>query len=145
MARKWYGLVIHHTAGRKTDTVESVRKQHKKQGYADIGYHYFFEMDSKGRFHLKAGRSTELQGCHGDKHANKNMLGVCVPGNYERETLTNEQYKDVLGGVIRILQKHGIAAHKILGHGDIKPTACPGKLFPLNALRQDVKDRLRGL
>jgi len=142
MPRKWYGLVVHHTAGKQTDTVESVRKYHKAHGYADIGYHYFFEIDTKGRFHLKAGRSTELQGCHGDRQANKNMLGVCIPGNYDRDRLTEDQYQEVLGGIIHLLQKHEIAPDKLVGHYNIKATDCPGRLFPLNALKADVKDRM---
>lgn len=113
--RQWYGLVVHHTAGHQTDTVESERAYHLKKGYRDIGYHYFFEMDDKGRFHLKPGRSTEYQGCHGDAHANKYMLGVCVAGNYEKETLTEEQYQDVLGGVLHILKKYVLRQRRSKG------------------------------
>lgn len=142
-ARKWYGLVIHHTAGRQSDTIESVRAQHLKQKYADIGYHYFVEVDSKGRGHLKRGRSTELQGCHGNKHANNTMLGLCVAGNYEKQAMSDALYQDVLGAVLHVLKIHGVAAGKIVGHREIKATACPGKLFPLAALKADAADRLK--
>ena len=142
--RKWYGLVVHHSGGSVRDTVGSIRRYHIDQRkYRDIGYHYVFQLDGKGRFHLKAGRSTELPGCHGNPKANSTMLGVCVAGNYDRDRLSDDQYKDILGGVVHILQKHGIAPEKVWGHCNIKPTDCPGTLFPLNSLKQDVKDRMR--
>ena len=147
MPRKWLGIVIHHTAGHQTDTVESVRKQHLAMGWRDIGYHYFIEIDNKGRSgltrgHLKHGRSTELPGCHGNAKANSTMLGFCCAGNYSETVLNGKIYEDVLGAVLHVMKMHNIPASMIFGHREIKATACPGKLFPLSALKADVKDRL---
>lgn len=136
--------MIHHTAGTQHDTVESERKYHKSKGWKDIGYHYFIEVDNKGRGHLKAGRSTELTGAHCDTgNWNKISLGLCVAGNYSKTAMSEELYRDVLGAVLHVMKVYQIPANMLFGHRDKDSTQCPGNLFPLSALKADVLDRLK--
>jgi N-acetyl-anhydromuramyl-L-alanine amidase AmpD len=147
--RTWSALIIHHTAGNQHQTVDAIRKDQKNRGYGDIAYHYLIQIDPKtGRGHLKAGRSTEMNGCHGNNHMNKHALGFCVIGNYDKYAPSEELYQDILSGVKRVLEKHGISPKKVWGHKEItglRPgerstaTACPGKLFPLDRLKGDLK------
>jgi hypothetical protein len=146
--RKWHSLVIHHTAGSQSQTLESVRNDQKRRGYADIAYHYCIVIDKNGRGHLKARRSLELDGCHGNEHYNKHALGFCVFGNYDKYPPSEELYQDILAGLRRVLDLHGISIYKVIGHKEIKAlrpterttaTACPGRFFPLDRLRQDLK------
>lgn len=137
----WLGVVIHHTAGNIARSLEDIREMHIADGYEDIGYHYFMEVDSRGRGHLKRGRSTQLQGCHGKKWHNDRYLGFCIEGNYQEERVSEQLYQDILGALKHILKANGISrdrAKGVLGHCDVKPTACPGKFFPLTRLKNEV-------
>ena len=137
----WEGVMIHHSAGRQTDTVASIRALHKAKGWGDIGYHYVLEIKD-GRGFLKAGRSTEYAGAHaGLAYYNNRYLGLCVPGNYETQELPAAVYADLVGAVAHLAKKYD--APKVLGHREVKPTACPGKHMPLVALRNEVQERLR--
>ncbi len=137
----WEGIMIHHSAGRETDTVESIRTQHKAKGWGDIGYHYVLEIKD-GRGFLKAGRSTEYAGAHaGVARYNNAYIGLCVPGNYETHELRAGVYQDLVGAVAHLCKKYG--APGILGHRDVKATACPGKHMPLLMLKVDVRKRLQ--
>jgi hypothetical protein len=148
LKRQWSAVIIHHTAGSQQQTLDSVRSDQKRRGYADIAYHYCIVVDANGRGHLKAGRSTELDGCHGNNHYNKHALGFCVFGNYDKYPPSEELYQSILQALRHVLDLHGISVYKVIGHKEIKAlrptekttaTACPGKDFPLDRLRGDLK------
>lgn len=136
---KWSHLVIHHTAGTQSDTVDSVRKYHKAHDYADIGYHFFSERDSNGKWHLKRGRPDTMQGCHGVKSWNLKALGYCIAGNYSKYAPDEALYQHILGSVKHIIELYNIPPENVLGHANVKPTACPGDKFPLVRLKRDIK------
>lgn len=137
---KWIGLMVHHSAGKTTDTVESIRAIHKKQGWGDIGYHYVLEIKN-GRGYLKKGRDTTYNGAHaGVGYYNNNYLGICVPGNYSKETMPEQLYLDLIGAIAHIIQKFDLS--KLRGHREVKATECPGMKINLDRLRSDVNYRL---
>jgi len=37
--------------------------------------------------------------------------------------------------VAQLKKEYGIPDDRIIGHGDVKATACPGKLFPLEEIK----------
>jgi hypothetical protein len=140
-AGPWLGVVVHHTAGNIARSLQDIRDMHIANGYEDIGYHYFMEVDSNGRGHLKRGRSTELQGCHGVKWYNDRYLGFCIEGNYDEDRISEQLYQDILGAVKHILKANGIPRDRVkvvLGHRDVHATACPGKFFTLTRLKNEV-------
>ncbi len=138
--RKWYGVVVHHSAGPRYQTLEQIRAYHKRKGWKDVGYHFLFIRDrATDKLHLKAGRSTQYQGCHGDAHYNATCLGICVVGNYSIDHLTAEDYQDVLRGIAHVMDNYNIGRNKCYAHKDVKATACPGDNFPLRALKADLQ------
>lgn len=146
--RKWYGVILHHTAGNPHQSLDSVRKDQMRRGYADIAYHFYLQIDpATGRGHLKRGRPDTMDGCHGNNHYNKNALGFCVPGNYDKSPPSEELYRDILAGVKHVLKLYGVNPKKAYGHFEIKKlrpgekttaTVCPGKFFPLERLKRDL-------
>lgn len=139
---KWEGIVLHHTAGKKSDTVVSVRKSHKSKGYGDIGYHYFVEFPGTGAV-LKEGRSDKYVGAHDDAgDYNKTHIGVAMAGNYCINILSYTEYEKVIEFLCGLCRKYGVPAGKILGHKETKATACPGNIN-LSKLRSDVEARLK--
>lgn len=133
------GLCIHHTAGPQGQTLESIRADQMKRGYSDCAYHFVLQLDNNGRGHLKRGRPDTMQGCHGVRYYNDHYLGLVVPGNYSKITMSEELYQDLLAGVKHVLKLYKIGPDKVIGHREIKATACPGDHFPLARLKADVK------
>ena len=141
--RKWYGVVIHHTGGKdgkdRHFSLEQIESDQMRRGYRCLAYHYLFVRDrATNRLHLKQGRPTKWQGCHGHPHYNRTCLGIGVVGNYSVDKLTDQDYRDILAGMTHVMDKHSIARKKLWGHGDFKQTECPGDNFPLKLLKADL-------
>jgi N-acetylmuramoyl-L-alanine amidase len=141
---KILGVVIHHTAGSIKSTMQSTEQDQENRGYGNLAYHYYVDVDpDTGRGHLKAGRSIEYQGCHGNNWHNAHWLGFVVEGNYSVDNMSESLYSDVLGALLHVMTKNKIPWNMIKGHREIKATACPGDKFPLAKLKADVRERLK--
>ena len=120
-------IIVHCTAtpeGR-VETVDSIRRMHKAQGWSDIGYHYLIGLNGE-RWN---GRSVDLIGAHCEGH-NANSIGVCYVGGVDKkmqakDTRTQKQ-KESLLALLNDLRKLYPRA-KIYGHRDFdrKGKACP--------------------
>ena len=139
---KWYGVMLHHTAGTTKDKVEQIRTAHiNNNKWGNIGYHYVLEIDTQGRGHLKKGRDLKYQGAHaGIDRYNNGYIGLCIPGNYETDKVSAPLYSDILGAVCTLMKKN--SAYGFCGHREVKATACPGKNINLNKMRADLTAKL---
>ena len=126
-------IIVHCTATREGQdmTVEQIRKDHKMQGWSDIGYHYVIYRD--GTIH--EGRNKNLVGAHCEGH-NSHSIGVAYVGGLEyrpnvpyiqlkpKDTRTPEQ-KKALRQLLQSL-KLTYPEATIYGHHDFnKKKACP--------------------
>lgn len=138
-------IIIHHTAGPKTMTVEEIRRFHvEKRKYRDIGYHAL--IDQAGIIHM--GRPINLQGAHcsGQNH---DSLGISLIGYYHppvNDTIT-EQQMDALTRLCAFwCQLYGLPASAIWPHQKFGRTACPGNhvIGRMNDIRwgTDAKTKL---
>lgn len=76
-------ILIHCSATPEGEdlTVEQIRKDHKAQGWSDIGYHYVIYRDGS----IHEGRDVDLQGAHcGDNGGNIGSIGICYIGGIEK-------------------------------------------------------------
>jgi len=120
-------IIVHCTAtpeGR-VETVESIRRMHKANGWADIGYHYLIGLNGE-RWN---GRNVNLVGAHCEGY-NANSIGVCYVGGCDKnmkakDTRTDKQ-KAALIALLKDLRKLYPKA-KIVSHRDLdrKGKACP--------------------
>lgn len=80
-------IIIHCSAtpeGRDY-TVEDIRRDHKKQGWSDIGYHYVIYRDGS----IHEGRDVDLVGAHCFKNGhNQHSIGICYIGGVENKPNT---------------------------------------------------------
>jgi N-acetyl-anhydromuramyl-L-alanine amidase AmpD len=123
-------LIVHHSAtARDTTTFESVRRYHiNVRGFWDIGYHYF--IDGKGV--LYPGRPENYVGAHcktPPPSMNLMSLGICLAGNFEEETPSNEQLLSLEKLLKDLIEKYKIQISNVLGHCEVPGTStlCPGK------------------
>lgn len=121
-------IAVHCTASREGQamTVEEIRKNHKAQGWSDIGYHYVITLD--GSVHL--GRDVDIAGSH-VKGYNANSIGVVYVGGLEnkpgvpyvrlkaKDTRTEAQKAALLSLLVDLRKLYPKA--KIQGHRDFSP------------------------
>ena len=122
-------LVLHCSATRCNQdySVEQLRRDHKKRGFYDIGYHFYIRKDGTMTQHRKL---LEV-GAHARPY-NRCSIGICYEGGLNEEgracnTMTAEQETRLvdLFRNLKILFPNA----KIVGHRDLPgttPKECPG-------------------
>ena len=152
--RDWSYIVLHHTAS-DTGSVESIHEEHLKRkdkngnAWMGIGYHFVIgngDGMGDGEVETTFRWRQQLQGAHaGVANYNQHGIGIVLIGNFENSPPTDAQTTSVkhLVGVLK--REYGIASSKIMGHGDVKATECPGKLFPMSDVRDSIAMRLTAL
>jgi len=114
-------IIIHCTATRSWQdySADDIRRMHKAQGWADIGYHYVVRLDGT----IENGRDVDKIGAHVSGH-NANSIGVVYVGGLDnqgkaKDTRTENQ-KCALLNLLMDLRKLYPKA-KISGHRDFSP------------------------
>lgn len=112
-------------------TVDQIKKDHKEQGWSDIGYHYVIYRDGS----IHEGRNVDIIGAHCEGY-NSNSIGICYIGGLEnkpnveykklkaKDTRTEAQKKALIELLSRLKKYYPEA--KIYGHHDFnKGKDCP--------------------
>ena len=138
--RSWNYIVLHHTASDEAD-VESIheahlqRKDRNGQSWLGIGYHFVIGNGHKmsdGEVEVTFRWREQLPGAHaGNLEFNQHGIGVVLVGNFEDSPPTSAQLESVKRLVGFLKREHNITSDRIVGHRDVKATACPGRMFPL--------------
>jgi len=112
-------IIIHHSAG--NGNINEIDSLHRKiNGWKTIGYHYIIEKD--GTIY----ETIPLQIVTNQVFSfNKESIGVCLIGNFEIEKPTIRQYFALIK--ILIILKYQFPKSKIMRHGELNATQCPGK------------------
>lgn len=132
----WEYLIIHHTGAEEKDT-EQVRRYHRSLGWRDIGYNYVIEKSGL----VAPGRSLDLPGAHCRAGGmNTKGIGIALIGNLEEDPPTPEQVDALVRLLGRLMLEYHIPVANVLGHREVPgaATACPGRLFPLDDVREQV-------
>ena len=143
-------IVIHHTGSEIKDingdsrmdrrdyaaVVRAIYHYHASTlGWGDIGYHYI--IDPLGNIYEGRYGGDKVIGGHVYCH-NQGALGIAVIGNYEHDRITTPALNS-LTSLIALKSKQynidpqgnddfrGRPVPNIIGHRDLRPTACPGK------------------
>ncbi len=116
-------IVVHHTAGSSTSTVDDIRRLHRSRGFNDIGYHAVIYGDGS----LHRGRPESRMGAHA-RGANRGSLGVTVCGNFQNSEPSQAQLVKLIYVLVHWCQIYGVDPDNIKGHRDVGTTAtvCPG-------------------
>jgi N-acetylmuramoyl-L-alanine amidase len=125
------GIVSSHVRSQAeaASMLESIRRGHVGQGWADIGYHYI--VDPQGR--VWEGRPLRYQGAH-VKDNNPHNLGVMLMGNFDIERPTPAAVAALDAFVVEQMRRHQVALRRsgntqsgVFTHQELMPTACPGR------------------
>ncbi len=148
--RDWDYIVIHHTAS-SGGSVDSIHQSHLKKkdaagnNWLGIGYHFVIGNGSgmrDGEIQPTFRWNEQLHGAHaGNNDYNQHGIGVCLVGNFEKEPPTASQISAVKRLVGTLKAEYDITSERIVGHRDVKETACPGRYFPMAEVSQSVSVR----
>ena len=121
-------LVLHCSATRCNQdySIEQLRRDHKKRGFYDIGYHFYIRKDgtlTQHRFLLEVGAHA--------RPYNRCSIGICYEGGLDEHgkpcnTITPEQMARINDVLVRLHKLFPKA--KIVGHRDLPgttPKECP--------------------
>lgn len=137
-ARDWTSIVIHHTA---TDqgSVESIHETHIAKEWLGIGYHFVIGNGNgmgDGEIEPTFRWREQLHGAHaGTDEYNQHGIGIALIGNFDEQPPTADQLAAVKRLVAVLKSEYHIDSEHVIGHGEVKATACPGKLFPLTEVQ----------
>jgi hypothetical protein len=141
--KEWKFIVLHHSAT-SSGSVETIDEEHRqrrdRQGrpWRGIGYHFVVGNGQgmpDGEIRPTFRWTEQASGAHsGNVEFNELGVGICLIGNFEQNRPTPRQLESTRQLVAALQQRLGIADSEILRHGDIKATACPGRLFSLKSI-----------
>lgn len=137
--KEWRYIVLHHTAS-SSGSVASIHAEHQQRNDSEgnpwrgIGYHFVIgngEGMPDGAIEPTFRWFDQSSGAHaGVGLYNEFGVGVCLIGNFEETPPTVNQLAAVKQLVAALKAECHIDTSGVVRHGDIKATACPGKLFP---------------
>ena len=146
-SRDWTYLVLHHTAS-TTGSVEAIHNAHLKnkdsngRPWQGIGYHFVIGNGrgmNDGEIEPTFRWRRQIAGAHaGVEDYNQHGIGIVLVGNFDQGPPTDRQLDAVHRLVAELVRRYEIKTSNIVGHGDVRATDCPGRLFPLAEVRAQV-------
>ncbi len=144
---EWQYIVIHHSAT-DSGSVESIHEEHLNRRDAEgnswlgIGYHFVIGNGQgmpDGTVQATFRWKEQIHGAHsGNEVFNARGIGICLIGNFEDVPPSKAQIESLKTLVKVLTVRHRIHPENLMGHASVKATACPGKHFPLNEVRQVI-------
>jgi LysM repeat protein len=139
---RWQMIVGHHSAIRYGNA-KTYDRNHKERGMANgLAYHFVIGngVDSgDGEIEVGGRWTGQIDGGHvRDSHVNHVGIGICCVGNFESAVPTQKQVAS-FEALVRFLRdevmggRASLAVHREI---DGAQTLCPGKNFPINAIRR---------
>lgn len=131
-------IIIHHSS-RLIDHPTFIRLRHRYfRKWEDTGYHFLIGngyVSKNGK--LYTARSIQFVGAHAIGW-NRNSIGVCLIGNYDRCTISVKQYRTLFHFLISLSTEFKIPIANILGHNEIEGCikSCPGKNVSMVKIRK---------
>ena len=146
-SREWNYIVLHHTAS-DSGSVDSIHEEHLKRKdkngkhWLGIGYHFVVGNGkgmADGEIEPTFRWRQQMQGAHaGVADFNQRGIGIVLVGNFEKSPPTAAQTASIKRLVGILKREYSIVESKIVGHGDVKATECPGKHFPMSEVRESI-------
>lgn len=127
------GIVLHNSGVSVLQSIEVIHNYHKNKGWAGIGYQYYVRKDGS----VYRGRPENMAGAH-CPGVNSTSIGICAEGNFNEEIMSEVQKQSIIELVKDIKSRYNIKWIK--GHREILATSCPGANFPLEEIKNAVKN-----
>ena len=140
-ANRWYWIVIHHSAT-PTGGARAFDLLHKAKGWDELGYHFVIGNGTDtpdGRIEVGSRWPKQKWGAHdktpGNQY-NEHGIGICLVGNFDVSHPSPAQIRSLERLVAYLMKTYRIPADHVLGHGETKPTDCPGRYMNVALVRR---------
>jgi hypothetical protein len=134
--RDWRVIAIHHSASREGGAAR-FDGWHKARGWDGVGYDFVVGNGTDtadGALETTFRWREQRDGAH-VKGWNDLAIGVCLVGNFEEADPTPRQ-RETLARLVRHLRRRfRVPPERVVGHGALGATACPGKRLSIADLR----------
>ena len=120
-------IALHH-AEASVCSAKQVDEWHKNNGWSGIGYHFFVRKDGE----VYRGRPIWAVGAQVQGH-NLDSVGICAEGAYMKEFMPQKQKRAIAELIAELKGSYPNA--RIVGHGELGASDCPGRNFPLAELK----------
>lgn len=140
-ANPWRWIVIHHSATPAGNAAQFDR-EHRRKGWDELGYHFVIGNGTgsrDGQIEVGSRWPKQKWGAHArtsSQEFNNFGIGICLVGNFDIERPTAAQTKALAKLVAHLMKTYHISGDRVLGHGDTKPTDCPGRNVSLAEVRR---------
>lgn len=151
---QWGFIVIHHTAT-PYGSMREIDGWHRNNGWDGCGYHFVIgngtrtpdgfiepsirwknqEEGAHTRLNPKLARKAGVQPTYYNEHG----IGIVLVGNFDECRPTAIQMAAAANLVKFLMKLCRIPEDRIIGHGDVDATDCPGHRFSMDDLKQRVR------
>ena len=148
----WKEIVLHHSAT-KGGSAASFDRYHREHFGDPDGMEYHFVIGNgrgtgDGVLELGSRWKKQTLAYHlFDRARDEGSIAICLVGNFEEDgARPTKKQRETLAALLRVLAKrYRIAPEAVHAHRGIdgKLTQCPGKHFPLAAIREELAVSLR--
>ena len=126
--RAWSLIVVHHSAS-QVGGAARFDQWHRAKGWDGVGYDFVIGNGTDtgdGAVETTFRWKEQRDGAH-VKGWNGMAIGICLVGNFDDTDPTPAQM-DALRTLVRYLRgRFGIPRERVVGHGQLGATLCPGK------------------
>lgn len=139
--RPWRWIVIHHSAT-PSGGAAAFDRMHRAKGWDELGYHWVIGNGTDtadGQIEVGPRWPKQKWGAHAktaDNRYNDYGIGICLVGNFDKDRPTAAQLRSLARLVAYLMKTYHITPDRVIGHGDTKPTDCPGHNMNLAAVRR---------
>ncbi len=146
-ANQWKWIVVHHSAT-PTGSAATFDRDHRQKGWDELGYHFVIgngTLSGDGQVEVGGRWPKQKWGAHAktaDNRFNDYGIGICLVGNFEIDRPTPAQLRAATKLVSYLMETYHIGPQYVLGHGDTKPTDCPGRNLALGWVRAEAAHRV---
>jgi len=127
-------LYLHHSGG--VNTVQAYHQMHLNNGWSGLGYNFIVDLDGQ----VYKGRPIEFIPAGVLGH-NTDSVHICAIGNFENMIMPDVQ-REAIKELIVYCKNTYPNIKEILGHGEVMATDCPGKNYPLQAMKDTFSNGL---
>lgn len=140
-ANGWKWIVIHHSAT-PAGSAGLFDREHRAKGWDELGYHFVIGNgtgSADGQIEVSPRWPKQKWGAHAktpENQYNDYGIGICLVGNFNIDRPTSAQLQSTAKLVAYLMKTYHIPASRVLGHGQVKPTDCPGHNMSIAQVRQ---------
>jgi len=146
--RPWQWIVIHHSATDRGSAAVFDDWHRNGRKWDELGYHFVIgngTASGDGLVEIGSRWPKQKHGAHtkvwNREEYNQVGIGICLVGNFEKTRPSRAQMEALARLVDWLSARYKIPDERIIGHGQVCDTRCPGRHFSFDDLFRQLHSR----